>query len=89
MKSHMRVAATTNTNVQTVNFFGHADAVTDRPLQVLSFSTFVVDNCSPKRSRKLAYVSHPNGGGLRERLEHNHYAVFEASYACRLGGENW
>jgi len=31
------------------------------------------------------YRSHPNGGGLRARLEQNSYAVHEASYHSRVG----
>lgn len=30
-------------------------------------------------------VSHPNGGGLRKRLENNAYEVHEASYGSRIG----
>ncbi len=31
------------------------------------------------------YLTHPNGGGLRTRLERNSYIVHEASYGSRIG----
>jgi hypothetical protein len=34
---------------------------------------------------KGIYLKHPNGGGLRARLERNSYIVHEASYGSRIG----
>jgi len=39
----------------------------------------------PAEGKDCIYRSHPNGGGLRERLEKSGYLVHEASYHSRIG----
>ena len=39
----------------------------------------------PNEGSNCIYKSHPNGGGLRARLEQNSYSVHEASYGSRIG----
>jgi hypothetical protein len=39
----------------------------------------------PDVGTNCIYLTHPNGGGLRMRLEQNSYIVHEASYASRIG----
>jgi hypothetical protein len=46
--------------------------------------------CDPGPEKEIArciYVSHPNGGGLRKRLESEGYEVHEASYGSDVGDE--
>jgi hypothetical protein len=38
-----------------------------------------------ERGTNCIYLAHPNGGGLRARLEQNNYVVHEASYGSAIG----
>ena len=40
----------------------------------------------PEEGENCILVSHPNGGGLRSRLEKNSYVVHEASFGSEIGG---
>lgn len=60
-----------------------------RPLDLL----FIHHSCGgqlfatpgPEKGQNCIYESHPNGGGLRARLEKSGYLVHEASYGSQLG----
>ena len=62
-----------------------------KPLQLL----FIHHSCGGQlladfgddRGANGIYLTHPNGGGLRTRLEQKSYAVHEASYGSRIGGD--
>ncbi len=65
-----------------------ADSAPQRPLDVL----FIHHSCGgqllaapgPDAGTNCIYITHPNGGGLRARLEQNAYRVHEASYQSRI-----
>ncbi len=60
-----------------------------RPLHLL----FIHHSCGgqllaapgPEQGTNCIYATHPNGGGLRSRLEKHSYIVHEASYGSRIG----
>ena len=66
-----------------------ADTPPKQPLQLL----FIHHSCGGQllatpgsdEGTNCIYRSHPNGGGLRARLEQNRYVVHEASYNSRIG----
>lgn len=61
----------------------------ERPLHLL----FIHHSCGgqllaapgPEQGTNCIYATHPNGGGLRSRLEKHSYIVHEASYGSRIG----
>jgi len=67
----------------------YMDTAPTRSLQLL----FIHHSCGgqllaapgPDVGTNCIYSTHPNGGGLRSRLERSSYAVHEASYGCRIG----
>jgi hypothetical protein len=78
--------------IQPWDLSGHSDAGPGRPLHLL----FIHHSCggqllaAPGIEKNLIggrglYSSHPNGGGLRSRLEQDSYLVHEASYGSEIG----
>lgn len=71
------------------NLFTDAEAPPKRPLQLL----FIHHSCGgqwlaaqgPENGTNAIYITHPNGGNLRARLEQENYLVHEASYGSRIG----
>jgi hypothetical protein len=67
----------------------YAESSPGRPLRLL----FIHHSCGgqllaapgPDNGTNCIYVSHPNGGGLRARLEQAGYVVHEASYGSQVG----
>ncbi|MGB7746507.1 MAG: hypothetical protein WBN75_04390 [Verrucomicrobiia bacterium] len=67
----------------------YSDAAPEQPLHLL----FIHHSCGgqllaalgTEKGTNCIYLTHPNGGGLRTRLEQNSYIVHEASYGSRLG----
>jgi hypothetical protein len=67
----------------------YPDAPLKKPLDLL----FIHHSCGGQlfaapganQGTNCIYTSHPNGGGLRARLEQNSYVVHEASYGSRIG----
>jgi hypothetical protein len=79
-----------NTNLtKTPDLSKYPDAAPQKPLQFL----FIHHSCGgqllaapgPDAGTNCIYRTHPNGGGLRTRLEQNSYVVHEASYGSRIG----
>jgi hypothetical protein len=75
--------------VQRLDLSGYADAPPDSPLRLL----FIHHSCGGQLlaaagaevGTNALYSTHPNGGGLRRRLEQAGYEVHEASYGSRIG----
>lgn len=75
--------------VQRQDFSGCADSAPPKPLRLL----FIHHSCGGQllaapgadAGTNCIYTSHPNGGGLRLRLEQNSYEVHEASYGSAIG----
>jgi hypothetical protein len=78
----------TNT-VQRLDLSSYTDAPPAKPLRLL----FIHHSCGGQlfaapgtdNGTNCVYSSHPNGGGLRSRLEKSFYEVHEASYGSRVG----
>ena len=68
---------------------GYSDAAPKPPLHLL----FIHHSCGGQllaapgsgAGTNCIFLTHPNGGGLRARLEQNSYIVHEASYGSRIG----
>lgn len=78
-----------NRKVQTLDLSGYSEAPPAKPLRLL----FIHHSCGgqllaepgPDKGDNCIYTSHPNGGGLRKRLQQHGYEVHEASYNSRVG----
>jgi hypothetical protein len=72
-----------------VDMSSYSDARPSRPLDLL----FIHHSCGGQllatagsaTGTNCIHPTHPNGGGLRARLEENGYVVHEASYGSRIG----
>src|ERR1041384_6496667 len=78
-----------NKEAGSVDLSAYSDAPLQKPLDLL----FIHHSCGGQlfaapganQGTNCIYTSHPNGGGLRARLEQNSYRVHEASYESRIG----
>jgi len=76
---------------ETVSFDAFSSEPPARPLGLL----FIHHSCGgqlladpgPEKGSDCIFETHPNAGGLRRMLQESGYAVREASYGSRLGGE--
>jgi hypothetical protein len=77
-----------NKPAPTLDLSAHADSVPRQPLDVLfihhSCGGQLLASSGPDSGTNCIYVSHPNGGNLRARLEQNGYRIHEASYKSRI-----
>ena len=75
--------------VQRFDLSGYADTPPSKPLRLL----FIHHSCGGQlfaspgsdNGTNCIYISNPNGGGLRSRLEKNSCEVHQASYGSRIG----
>ncbi len=85
----IRLAPMNTNQVQRLDLAAYADAPPGRPLRLL----FIHHSCGgqllaapgPGAGTNCIYTTHPNGGGLRSRLEQAGYQVHEASYGSKVG----
>lgn len=89
---HHNANGISNVKVKEVDLSGYSNAKPGKNLRIL----FIHHSCGgqwlsdlePQKeasSRSRIYMTHPNGGGLRNLLEKNNYEVHEASYGSRIG----
>src|ERR1700722_6960620 len=78
-----------NNQIARLDLSGYAATAPKQPLSLL----FIHHSCGgqllaaagPDKGTSCIYQTHPNGGGLRSRLEQAAYAVHESSYKSRVG----
>jgi hypothetical protein len=75
--------------IQPVNLSAYDDKAPNRPLNLLfihhSCGGQLLASAGPDQGTNCIYTTHPNGGGLRSRLEKSSYLFHEASYGSRIG----
>jgi hypothetical protein len=75
--------------IQPVDLSAYADGSPNRQLNLLfihhSCGGQLLASAGPDQGTNCIYTTHPNGGGLRSRLEQSSYRFHEASYGSRIG----
>ncbi len=81
--------AGSNLKVQPLDLSAFSDARPDQPVDVLfihhSTGGQWLADAGPEVGQDCIYETHPNGGGLRTRMQAQGYILHEASYGSRIG----
>lgn len=88
-KQHLQPMNAVLERAHSLDLSGYSDAPPSGPLHLV----FIHHSCGgqllaapgPATGDNCIHPTHPNGGGLRARLETNGYVVHEASYGSRIG----